>query len=491
MKSQVKLTPALQIGFSGHMKLSNEGLCRELIVKVLSEWKAKLPGGISGVSSLAAGGDLLFAEACFELGIPLRVLLPMSSAQFSDDFEPATWKRAENALEQAVSFEVIGGGLDRPHCYYECGLETILQSGLLVVLWNGLPAQGIGGTGEMAQCCKNLGTPVIWIHSETGEITRWNESDLFWHDPELRFLNDLPDRKAKPGVTHREQAIAWFEKLDENANQLAPQFRKIAATPILCAGTGAVLTVAAYVFKGQASLLFGTSALLGLIAALAPKFLKAKETQESWARIRAAAEVSRSFVALWDVPVPYDVFDKAVLPELRGMLEALNHLKTLAGFKNQKTDFATFKESYHQQRIVQQSSYFSRQTERADGVMSRARVMIRWFVVFAIAGNLFFVMTAQVFHLLPSDGWMTWLGLAVVLAYQLAAATGAMIVVNDYGRRQQRFLEMRRLIQDYGKQLQQTQSWPSVLRVVARVEKTLLTEVIEWRALYRNQKFMK
>jgi hypothetical protein len=66
-----------------------------------------------------------------------------------------------------------------------------------------------------------------------------------------------------------------------------------------------------------------------------------------------------------------------------------------------------------------------------------------------------------------------------------------MVAVNDYGRRQQRFLEMRRLILDYGKQLEQTQSWTSVLRVVSRVEKTLLTEVIEWRALYRNQKFGK
>ena len=491
MKSQVKLTPALQIGFSGHMKLADESGCRDMILKVLSEWNSKLPGGISGLSSLAAGGDLLFAEACFELGIPLRVLLPMPPAQFSEDFEAATWKRAENALERAVSFEVVGGGLSRPHCYYECGLETILQSGLLIVLWNGLPAQGIGGTGEMAECCKNLGTPVIWIHSETGEITRWNESDRSWHDPELTFLNNLPDRKVKPGVTYREQAIAWFQKLDENANRVAPQFRKIAATPILCAGTAAVLTVAAYIFRQQASLLFGTSALLGLIAALAPKFLKAKETQESWARVRAAAEVSRSFVALWDAPVRYDVIDKAVIPELHGMLEALNHLKMLAGFKNQKTDFASFKESYHEERIVQQSSYFSRQTRRADRVMSWAQVIIRWSVVLAIAGNLFFVMTAQVFHLLPSNGWMSWLGLAVVLAYQLAAVTGAMIVVNDYGRRRRRFLEMRRLILDYRKQLEQTKSWTSVLRVVARVEKTLLTEVIEWRALYRNQKLVK
>ena len=173
------------------------------------------------------------------------------------------------------------------------------------------------------------------------------------------------------------------------------------------------------------------------------------------------------------------------------MLEALNHLKTLAGFKNQKTDFCAFKNSYHQQRIAEQDSYFSRQTELADRVMSRAQIIIRWSVVFAIAGNLFCVTTAQVFHLLPSEGWMSWLGLAVVLAYQIAAGTGAMVVVNDYGRRHQRFLEMRRLILDYGKQLEQTQSWTSVLRVASRVEKTLLTEVIEWRALYRNQKFGK
>jgi hypothetical protein len=86
---------------------------------------------------------------------------------------------------------------------------------------------------------------------------------------------------------------------------------------------------------------------------------------------------------------------------------------------------------------------------------------------------------------------MSWLSLGVVLAFQVAAGLGAMIVINDYARRRQRFLEMQRLILNYGKQLQQTQSWTSLLRVVSRVEKTLLTEVIEWRAVYRNQKFGK
>jgi hypothetical protein len=473
------------------MKLSNEQLCRDMILKVLNEWKSKVPGGISGLSSLAAGGDLLFAEACFELGIPLRVLLPLPPAQFREDFEELTWNRVESALQRAASVEVVDGATDRPQCYYECGLETVLQSGLLVVLWNGLPAQGIGGTGEMAQCCKDLGTPIVWINSETGELTRWNENDLCWNDPELTFLNGLPDRTAKQGATPHESAVAWFQKLDENANKVAPQFRKIVATPILCAGLGALLTVASYSFKEEASFLFGASALLGLAAAFAPSFLKTKETQQSWARIRTAAEVSRSFIALWDTPVRYDVIDRAEAPELHGMLEALNHLKTLAGFRNRENDFSKFKVSYHQHRIDQQAGYFSRQTQRADRAMSRALVLIRCSVFFAIGGNLFFVLTSQIFHLLSPGTWLSWLSLGVVLAFQVAAGIGAMIVINDYARRRQRFLEMQRLILNYGKQLQQTQSWTSLLRVVSRVEKTLLTEVIEWRAVYRNQKFGK
>jgi hypothetical protein len=50
-------------------------------VKVLKEWKAKWSDTVSGLFSLSAGENLLFADACFELGIPLGVLLPMPQEQ--------------------------------------------------------------------------------------------------------------------------------------------------------------------------------------------------------------------------------------------------------------------------------------------------------------------------------------------------------------------------------------------------------------------------
>jgi hypothetical protein len=490
MKSQVKLTPSLQIGFSGHRTLSHELLCGTAIRKILAEWKTRLPGGISGLSSLAAGGDLLFAEACFELGIPLRVLLPLPKTQFKEDFDAATWIRAEDALNRAAFGEVVGAGAERPECYYECGLETIHQCGLLIVLWNGLPARGHGGTGEMAQQSRNLGYPVIWVHSETGEVTYWNKSDSFLEDLELTSLNDLPDGTVQMGNTPKEQALAWFHKLNENANQVGPQFRKIIAVPILCAAIGAVLTTAAYSFKSITSLLLGASAIAGLVASFAPKFLKAKQKQESWAKTRAAAEISRSFVALWDTPDRYSVIDRSEVPELGGMLDALNNLKMFSRCPTDANALSAFKAYYQKERIEDQASYFAYQSERATRIMSRALKVIRWSVIIAIGGNIF-VISCKVFHLLPPGRWMSWMALGIVVAFQVAAGTGAMIVINDYARRQQRYTETRQLILNYGKQLEPAQTWTSVLRVVNRVEKTLLTEVIEWRALFKNQKLGK
>jgi hypothetical protein len=110
-----------------------------------------------------------------------------------------------------------------------------------------------------------------------------------------------------------------------------------------------------------------------------------------------------------------------------------------------------------------EADYFSDQTKLADRVMSRARVVIRCSIGFSIGGNLF-VMSSKIFPSFPSGPWTSLLGLAVALALQIAAGIGAMIVINDYARRQQRYLEMRRLILNYGKQLEQAQTWPSLFR---------------------------
>ena len=85
----------------------------------------KVPGVVYGVTSAAAGGDLLFAETCIELNLPIRVFLPLPKEQFRDDFDEPSWARAECVFKKALSVEVTGAGEKLTERYYECGIETV------------------------------------------------------------------------------------------------------------------------------------------------------------------------------------------------------------------------------------------------------------------------------------------------------------------------------------------------------------------------------
>lgn len=185
--SLIRLPVPTAIGFTGHRTLPDEGKCRKLIYDFLREGKAAARGLIYGVSSVAAGGDLLFAESCIELEIPLRVLLPFPAEEFRNDFDAATWSRAENAIRKAVSVEVTGGGESRDERYYECGIQTVKQSRLLIALWNGEPARGLGGTANIIAFAREIGRPVVWFHSVTGEKRIFNEQAAveLLDDPEV------------------------------------------------------------------------------------------------------------------------------------------------------------------------------------------------------------------------------------------------------------------------------------------------------------------
>ena len=127
-RTSVQLPATLAIGFTGHRKLPDEARCRQAIRRVLLEWRAKTPGVIYGVASAAAGADLLFAETCLELNLPIRIFLPVPKEKFREDFDELSWERAESVFKKALSVEVTGAGEKLTERYYECGIETVQQS---------------------------------------------------------------------------------------------------------------------------------------------------------------------------------------------------------------------------------------------------------------------------------------------------------------------------------------------------------------------------
>jgi hypothetical protein len=486
MDGKIILPPVLAIGFTGHRHLTDEAKSRTQIFQFLKEKKGNTPGLVYGVSSAAAGGDLLFAESCIQLGLPLRILLPMAKDQFHEDFDEPTWQRVENVLSHATSVEVTGSAQPRDAQYYECGVETVLQSRLLLALWDGEPSRGLGGTKDILDFAKVDGRPVVRINSKTGEIERFNEDKEALKDPELDFLNALPDPEVKmPTQTPGDLARAWFDKIDKNATLASPYVRRKAAIPILSTAAASVLSTIGTIFPTQA-IVVGVGAVLSFTVGTLPALLRVQKSQIFWARTRTATEICRSNLAFWKIPALYNVIGPEVIPELSGMLTSLNFQKMLDS-TGRKASVDEFKDEYRKKRMQGQIDYFEGKANQSDKRAKQYKYMTSFAILVAVIANIWIlkgldVTTQHGIHL------KALLSLAGSVFFQIATILGALLVVNDYQRRRVRYRELHEMLKEWDKQLEFARTWPIVIRIAERVEKALLAEVIEWRSLVMHHK---
>jgi hypothetical protein len=66
--------------------------------------------------------------------------------------------------------DAVGLGIERDHAHSEVGRWIVRHSDILVALWNGAPAQGLGGTGDTVRRSLDRGLPVIWLEPGQDEV---------------------------------------------------------------------------------------------------------------------------------------------------------------------------------------------------------------------------------------------------------------------------------------------------------------------------------
>lgn len=478
----VELPTLLIIGFTGHRQLPDESRARTWITAFLREQQGKSSRVVCGLSSLAAGGDLLFAEACIQLGIPLRVLLPMPVEQFREDFDEPSWARVVHAMEAAIAVEVTGNNSSREARYYECGIRTSQQCDVLLALWDGESSRGLGGTGQIVSFAKAQGRAIYWLHSTTGAIQEPNRG-LPDRDPELDYLNALPEAEKVPEThTPLMLAEAWFRKVDASASVASPQVRRLTAIPIL--GTAAAALLSAIgplsVYK---PVWVVTGSALGLAALVLPEVMNLNSRHVTWARLRTAAEIARSNLALWKTPGRYSVVAPEIIPELSGMIASLNYLKSK---DTPRSDLEQFKHAYREGRIQDQIRYFSGHARRSHARATQTRTAVIAAVIVAQIVSAGIVLGEVGFQ--PYEAWKDWLTLSATILFQVATVAGAVLVVNDYRRRRHRYRELESRLREWDTLIAQAQTWPVALQIVESVERALLAELIEWRSLIRHNK---
>lgn len=119
------------------------------------------------LSSLAEGTDRLLAKKLLlRPSAVLWVPLPLQEEEYLKDFETSQSKeeflqllgKAERVIRMPVT-------KTREEGYLAAGNFVLENSDCLLTIWDGKPAQGIGGTAEIVALARERGMPLAWIHA--------------------------------------------------------------------------------------------------------------------------------------------------------------------------------------------------------------------------------------------------------------------------------------------------------------------------------------
>jgi hypothetical protein len=139
--------------------------------------KANSASALVIVSSLAEGSDRIVAAAGLAAGYGLQVILPFARAEYERDFEtPMSRSEFEELLARASDVFELGGDADeRPRAYEAAGLFMLANIDVLIAIWDGALAAGIGGTAQIVERAIADGIVVVWIepsHPDAIRISR-------------------------------------------------------------------------------------------------------------------------------------------------------------------------------------------------------------------------------------------------------------------------------------------------------------------------------
>ncbi|HET6142543.1 MAG TPA: hypothetical protein VFE02_03485 [Candidatus Acidoferrales bacterium] len=183
----------LRFAVTGHRRISDEEAVARAIEVVIDRINRLIEGAGATqpcwtiVSPLARGADQIAAKTLmWRVHARLEVLTPFPLADYRKDFSPdAELASFEELLTHAAiveelpcrmhDAEIRGGGegtqLDemRDAAYLRAGERVVEVSEILLAVWDGREAAGVGGTAEIVEYAIERDRVVLWIDAEHPE----------------------------------------------------------------------------------------------------------------------------------------------------------------------------------------------------------------------------------------------------------------------------------------------------------------------------------
>ena len=154
----------MKLGITGHRKLTNpqcwvwvEGELTQLVTEF-----SKQTDQLTAISSLAIGADQLFANLVLRHGGNLHAVIPCSDYRI--DFRGEDQVEYDRILKQARKVEILPDGPTRDESYLGAGKRVVDLSDVLIAVWDGKKAAGLGGTGDVVDYAKQISKRIMHLN---------------------------------------------------------------------------------------------------------------------------------------------------------------------------------------------------------------------------------------------------------------------------------------------------------------------------------------
>lgn len=158
----------IRVGVTGHRKLGPDPRtgwyvhvqCVRILIR-LQELACWQEARLVAYSALAEGADQLFAQAALGLGIPLVGVIPFKD--YADDFTGEERDQFGALLDQCQEVHRLPLKRRSNQAYLVAGQWVVDQAEYVMAVWDGRPAAGKGGTGDVVAYAQEKGRAVLRI----------------------------------------------------------------------------------------------------------------------------------------------------------------------------------------------------------------------------------------------------------------------------------------------------------------------------------------
>jgi hypothetical protein len=158
----------MRIGITGHQKLRHSSDW-DWVSQEVGRILESVDHPLIGISSLAAGADQLFANVILQKGGVLEAVIPF--AEYENMFEETEARDLFRALLSAASrVEVLVKTGSAEEAYLRAGKRVVDLAEVVLAIWDGKPAAGLGGTADVVRYARDKQAKLIHLNPGTHEV---------------------------------------------------------------------------------------------------------------------------------------------------------------------------------------------------------------------------------------------------------------------------------------------------------------------------------